>query len=102
MMLVAGLVYAPLRKIVKLPALPMWLYFAFGVMPMMLDGGIQWISYALWQFFPGLLAEPFETIPAMRTLTGALFGLGVIAVGYPYLAEYFDDVKQKAVNTLAR
>lgn len=92
MMFVAGVVYGLVRKRVKVPPLPLWLYFVFGVMPMMLDGGVQWISYALWQFIPGLLDQPFETIPAMRALTGSLFGLGVIAVGYPYLAEYFDDV----------
>ncbi len=93
MMVVAGVAYGLLRRSIHIPPLPLWLYFTLGIMPMMLDGGIQWISYALWQFFPGLLAQPFETIPAMRALTGALFGLGVIAVGYPYLAEYFDDVQ---------
>lgn len=93
MMLVAGVVYGLLRRgRRRIPPLPLWLYFAFGILPMLLDGGVQWLSYALWQFIPGLLDQPFETIPAMRALTGALFGFGVIAVGYPYLAEYFDDV----------
>ncbi len=92
-MLAAGLIYGPLRKIVKIPPLPLWLYFIFGILPMLLDGGIQWLSYAVYQFIPALLAQPFETIPAMRTLTGALFGLGVTAVGYPTLAEYFDEIR---------
>lgn len=92
-MLFAGLIYGPLRTRVKIPPLPLWLYFVFGILPMFLDGGIQWLSYALWQFIPALLSQPFETIPAMRTLTGALFGLGVTAVGYPTLAIYFDDIR---------
>ncbi|HSQ39380.1 MAG TPA: DUF2085 domain-containing protein, partial [Anaerolineales bacterium] len=73
---------------------PMWRYFAFGIVPMMLDGGIQWISYAAWLFFPGLVSMPFETTPLMRTLTGALFGLGIVAAAYPYLNEYFEDVRR--------
>lgn len=92
-MLAAGIIYGPLRRRVRIPALPLWLFFLFGALPMFLDGGIQWLSYAVWQFIPALLAQPFETIPAMRVLTGALFGLGVTAVGYPTLAEYFDDTR---------
>lgn len=92
MMFVGGLVYGLARRRWTIKPLPLWLYFLFGVMPMMLDGGVQWLSYAVWQFFPGLLAQPFETIPTLRTLTGSLFGLGVIAVGYPYMGEYFGDV----------
>ena len=98
MMLLAGLVYGPLRKVVRIPALPLWLYFLFGILPMALDGGVQWISNAIWTLFPRLIGEPFETIPLMRVLTGALFGLGVIAVGYPLLAEYFDDVRDKVTG----
>jgi len=93
MMAIAGMVYGVVRRFTKVPPMPLWLYFTFGIVPMMLDGGIQWISYAVWQFLPGLLDQPFETIPALRTLTGALFGFGVIGVGYPYLGEYFDDVR---------
>ena len=92
-MLVTGLAYGVARRFAKIRPLPLWLYFTFGIVPMLLDGGIQWLSYAIWLIFPGLLAEPFETIPLMRALTGALFGFGVIGVGYPYLAEYFDDVR---------
>lgn len=93
-MLIGGLAYSVVRKWRRIPPLPLWLYFAFGIMPMMLDGGVQWLSYAVWQLFPAVLAQPFETIPPLRTLTGALFGLGVIGLGYPYLGEYFDEVKQ--------
>ncbi len=93
-MLLAGLVYGVLRGRKTIQPWPMWRYFAFGIVPMMLDGGIQWISYAAWLFFPGLINTPFETTPLMRTLTGALFGLGIVAAAYPYLNEYFEDVRR--------
>ncbi len=53
------------------PAAAPLAHFVFGILPMFLDGGVQWLSYALWQLIPALLSQPFETIPAMRTLTGA-------------------------------
>jgi len=84
----AGLVYGIVRSRRRVQPLPMWLFFVFGVMPIALDGGIQWLSYLLWTFFPGVFATPFETIPVMRALTGALFGLGLVAVSYPLLDEY--------------
>ena len=91
-MLLAGLIYGVLRRRKSIQPWPMWRYFAFGILPMMFDGGIQWISYAVWLYFPSLVEIPFETIPLMRVLTGALFGLGIVATAYPYLNEYFEDV----------
>jgi uncharacterized membrane protein len=93
-MLLAGLIYGALRRRKSIQPWPMWRYFAFGILPMMLDGGIQWISYAVWVYFPILVKIPFETIPLMRVLTGALFGLGIVAAAYPYLNEYFEDVRR--------
>jgi uncharacterized membrane protein len=91
-MLLAGLLYSVLRSKKRLQPWPMWKYFTFGILPMMLDGGIQWISYFVWVFFPALIQKPFETTPLMRTITGAFFGLGIVATAYPYLNEYFEDV----------
>lgn len=103
-MLLAGLVYAVLRRKKTIQPWPMWRYFAFGILPMMLDGGIQWISYLAWVLFPALIKMPFETTPLMRAITGALFGLGLVAAAYPYLNEYFEDVhrvlKQKFDKTI--
>ena len=93
-MLLAGLIYGVLRRRKSIQPWPMWCYFAFGILPMMLDGGIQWISYAVWHYLPPLVKTPFETTPLMRTLTGALFGLGIVAAAYPYLNEYFEDVRR--------
>ncbi len=90
-MLLTGLAYGPAKRRWTIEPLPLWLFYLFGMLPMLLDGGIQWLSYGLWQFVPGLLAQPFETAPALRALTGALFGIGVVAVGYPHLGTYFDE-----------
>jgi uncharacterized membrane protein len=91
-MLLAGVLFGLLRRKLKIPPLPLWMYFIFGIMPMLLDGGVQWLSYFVWVIFPAFLSQPFETIPLMRTLTGGLFGLGVIAVTYPYIDEYFQEI----------
>jgi len=86
-----GLIYALLRKRMALQPLPIWLYLAIAILPMGLDGGIQWLSYILWTL--NLVPQPYETTPLMRTLTGALFGLGAIGVAYPNMEEFFQDVR---------
>lgn len=91
-MVVSGLGYALLRKRTPVRSLPLWQYFVFGVLPMALDGGIQWLSYALWVIFPAWLAYPFETIPILRALTGVLFGWGLVAASYPQFEGYFNEI----------
>ncbi len=93
MMFLGGLAYGLLRKRYKVRPLSLWLYGLVGVLPMLLDGGIQWLSYFAWTFFPELISRPFETYPIMRTITGALFGLGTIALAYPRMQYYFNEVK---------
>jgi len=87
-----GLGYGVLRSQRTVRPLPLWQYFVFGVLPMALDGGIQWISYALWMAFPAWISHPFETIPLMRALTGALFGWGLVAASYPHFEGYFNEI----------
>jgi len=91
-MVVSGLGYALLRKRKPVRPLPLWQYFVFGILPIALDGGIQWLSYALWVAFPAWLPYPFETIPLMRALTGALFGWGLVAASYPHFEGYFSEI----------
>jgi uncharacterized membrane protein len=90
-MLGAGLIYGLLPQGRRPKSLPLWIFFVFAFVPMLLDGGIQWLAYAAWQLLPGLMAEPFETVPAMRALTGILFGLGITAIGYPEMEKYFTE-----------
>ena len=94
MIVIGGLIYAVIRRKRRISPLPLWAYFVFGMMPMMLDGGVQWISYFLWTLFPALIQQPFETIPLLRTITGGLFGLSAIAVTYPYFNEYFQGINE--------
>ncbi|MBN2002633.1 MAG: DUF2085 domain-containing protein [Anaerolineae bacterium] len=98
----AGVWYGVQRKRHTVAPLPIWLYFIFGIMPIMLDGGIQWLSEVLKMYFPAWLAYPFETIPAMRVLTGALFGAGIVAATYPIIDEYFVDIQTVLKEKLNR
>ncbi len=96
-----GLVFAFLRKWYDVPPLPGWAYVVLGIIPMLLDGGTQWVSYFVWTFAPNLLPRPFETYPLMRTITGALFGLGSVAVIYPNFDRYFKENSRLLAEKLA-
>ncbi len=88
-MLLGGMLYGLLRRSRRIRALPFGLVLLFGVLPIALDGGLQWLSYALNYFAPGLIVVPHETTAFMRTLTGALFGLTLIGFAYPQVDEEF-------------
>ncbi|MCS7252336.1 MAG: DUF2085 domain-containing protein [Thermoflexus sp.] len=51
--------------------MPIWAFLVFGLMPIALDGGSQFVSYALAMFGP---FTPRESTPFLRILTGVLFG----------------------------
>jgi uncharacterized membrane protein len=89
----AGLLYALLRRRLKLRPLPLWAYLIVGVAPMGLDGGLQLLTTIVWWVAPHLINAPYESSPLSRTVTGALFGLGSVAVVYPYMQEFFADVR---------
>jgi uncharacterized membrane protein len=88
-----GMVYGLLRQRWDVRPLPWWAYILIGLVPMGLDGGYQFLSYALPLVFPGISLEPYETTPLMRVITGALFGLATIWLAYPYLQESMEDVR---------
>lgn len=93
-MFLAGLLFAVLRRRVRLPILPVEI-FLLSIVPMALDGGLQWLSYFVWWFIrPAWLPAPHETTPFLRTFTGAIFGAGGIMVAYPYLEDFFRDVRR--------
>lgn len=91
MMALAGMLYSLLRRRAVPKALPIWAYIAFGLVPMGLDGGIQWLTYVLHWLLPGVLTLPHETTPFLRTLTGGLFGALSAAVLYPQMQLFFDE-----------
>ncbi len=84
-----GLLYALARRRVR--PLPWWAYIGFGLLPMALDGGYQFLSYALPLLMPGFPIVPHESTPLMRTLTGALFGLATVWLAYPLVQEAMDE-----------
>jgi len=75
-----GLVYAVFRK--KLSARRMRLrHFALFLVPMAIDGIVQ-------------LFGIYESTWLMRSLTGAIFGIGAALFAYPYVDEGFADVRR--------
>lgn len=60
-------------------------YFVLFCLPMAVDGTLQ-------------LFGVYESNWLLRTVTGSLFGLGVVFFSFPYLEAGFDDVRQ-SVNT---
>ncbi len=91
--LVGGLLFAFLRRRVRIKPLPWWAFVLFGILPMGIDGGYQWFTYFRWWYHLSATL-PHETTPLMRTLTGALFGLTGIWLIYPMLQDFFDDVEE--------
>ncbi len=88
-MLVGGMLYSLARRRWRIRPLPFGLVLGFGVLPIALDGGLQWLSYLVWTLFPQWLAVPHETSAFLRTLTGALFGLSLIGFAYPQVDQEF-------------
>lgn len=76
-MVLAGIAFALLRGRVRRLPLPVFVLF---VLPIAIDG--------LTQLF-GLRTSNW----VLRTLTGALFGVGVVWLVYPYIQESMDDVR---------
>ena len=91
--LVAGLAYGLLRRRWRVRPLPWWAYLGFGVIPMLADGGYQWISYALALLLPSLAVLPHETTPALRVVTGALFGLCTVWLAYPHIEDTMAEMR---------
>jgi uncharacterized membrane protein len=97
-MLFFGLLYGVLRRWWKVPPLPWWGYIGLGVVPLLLDGGYQFLSYMMPLIWPDGPIMPFETTPARRVITGSLFGLATVWLAYPAVQETMEE----ALETLRR
>jgi uncharacterized membrane protein len=93
-LLLAGLLFGVVRR--KLKPLPWQIFVLAGVVPMMVDGGYQLAAHMM----PGLLGV-HETIPALRTLTGFLFGVGLMWLTYPHIQAGMDEMKDELRHKLA-
>jgi uncharacterized membrane protein len=92
--LIAGLLFGLVRRYVR--PLPIWIWFFLGIVPIGLDGGSQLISN-----LPFLRLPLRESIPALRTLSGALFGLMNVWLAYPYVEESMQETRTLVLNKLA-
>ena len=95
-MLFFGLVFSILRRYWRVPALPWWAYIGFGVLPMLADGGYQFVSYIVPLFWPEGPIHSHETTPTMRIVTGALFGLATAWLAYPLMQEAMIEVGESS------
>ena len=93
-MLFFGLLYGVLRRWWKVLPLPWWGYIGLGVVPLLLDGGYQFLSYMMPLIWPGGPITPFETTPARRVITGSLFGLATVWLAYPAVQETMEDAQE--------
>jgi uncharacterized membrane protein len=90
-----GVLYAIVRRFREIKPLPVIVFIIVGMGPIALDGFSQLFSYA---FAPTPLSEPApwqltlqnllplrESPPAMRFLTGAIFGFMLVWLVYPHI-----------------
>lgn len=90
----AGVAYSVLRRRFAIRPLPWWAYVVFGVLPMVVDGGYQWLSYIVAALWPAnQLIQPHETTPLLRVVTGALFGLATVWLAYPYVEMTMREIR---------
>lgn len=91
--LLFGLAYGLLRRRIRVTPLPWWAYIGVGILPMLLDGGYQFLSYALAVLWPDGPIAAHETTPVLRLITGGLFGLATVWLAYPLVQEAMDDFR---------
>ncbi len=84
-----GIVFSISRH--KIKALPWYIWVAFGIAPLGLDGASQLPS--LLPFLPSWLPLR-ESTPLLRTITGALFGITTAWYGYPLVEESVLDTRR--------
>jgi uncharacterized membrane protein len=82
--LVFGLLYAATGR--RMKPLPWYLWLLFGILPVALDGISQLISQP-----PLSIMSIRESTPALRLLTGALFGFTTAWFGIPLIEQTMQD-----------
>lgn len=114
--LLTGLLYAVARRWKKdIASIPLWLLALF-VVPMAVDGTSHLISEITRLGFRetnawavtltgGMFSAHFYTGTTvgtlnwlLRTVTGILFGVGIVLFAYPLLGHGFDDVREEAIR----
>jgi uncharacterized membrane protein len=80
-----------LRRFGKVRPLPLWAY-ALLALPMLVDGGSQWLSYLISFFYARFPTR--ESTPFLRVLTGGLFGLGTVWLAYPHVQQAMEEFRE--------
>jgi uncharacterized membrane protein len=90
-----GLAFTQVRR--RLRPIPIWLYVLLGIAPIGIDGLSQLLGNAPFNLWP-----PRETLPIFRVVTGALFGLANVWLGFPYLELSMRETRDQILAKLAR
>ena len=110
--LIAGLLYAALRRRFNIKPLPFWVFILVGMGPIGLDGFSQLFSY--WSSpFDGSTATGLaatvqrifplrESTPFLRVFTGALFGFMLAWLTYPHVEGGMQDTARDLEKKLRR
>lgn len=94
-MLVGALLYRRWRA--RLRPAPLWLYVLLGLAPIGIDGFSQLLGHPPFSLWPAR-----ETTPAFRVVTGALFGLMNVWLGFPWLEISFLEMREALERRLAK
>ncbi len=86
--LLGGLLYALVRS--RLPALSLAAFIIVCVLPIAIDGFSQLLSQPPFNWLPFR-----ESTWYWRTLTGGLFGLGLVWLAYPQVDEAMHDTREQ-------
>ena len=110
--LIAGLLYAGLRRRFNIKPLPFWIFLIVGMGPIGLDGFSQLFSY--WSLpldgsapvgFMAAVQNIFslrESTPFLRVFTGGLFGFMLAWLTYPHVNEGMADTARDLEKKLRR
>jgi len=96
--LLFGIIYGLTGRRIK--SLPFVWWILVGIAPIGLDGFSQLFSQFNWDFLSSIV--PYrESTPFLRTLTGALFGLGTAWFAYPNIEDSMNETRQYYIKKFA-
>jgi uncharacterized membrane protein len=94
-MLIGAVLYRRVRH--RLRPVPLVIYAILGLGPIGIDGFSQLLGYPPFNLWP-----PRETLPTFRVVTGFLFGLMNVWLGFPYLEMSFQETREQIEDKLRR
>ncbi|MBZ0299417.1 MAG: DUF2085 domain-containing protein [Anaerolineae bacterium] len=94
-MLLGAILFRLVRR--RLRPVPLLIYAILGLGPIGIDGFSQLLGYPPFNLWPAR-----ETLPAFRVVTGFLFGLMNVWLGFPYLEISFRETQEQIEDKLRR